>query len=171
MYEAQQIKSALTMKQVAEFYGFVVNRQNLAVCPFHNDSKPSLHIYDGQRGFHCFACGAGGDVIDFVSKLYNLKFRAALAKLNSDFNLGLNLAGGGKTDSRAILAYKAKQRLKQAKIDRRSKELDRLAAADRQAHKFKKAFMPNSTAADFNDNFVKAVNAINQIELEWQRWW
>ena len=163
MYEAQQIKSALTMRQVAEFYGFVVNRQNLAVCP--------LHIYDGQRGFHCFACGAGGDVIDFVSKLFNLKFKEALAKLNSDFNLGLNLSGGGKTDTKAILAYKAKQRLKQAKIDRRSKVLDRLAAADRQTYKMKKAFMPDGPAADFNDDFVKAVNAINQIELEWERWW
>lgn len=91
MYEAQQIKSALTMKQVAEFYGFRVNRQNLTVCPFHNDSKPSLHIYDGQRGWHCFACGTGGDIIDFVSKLFNLKFKDTIHKINDDFNLGLNL--------------------------------------------------------------------------------
>lgn len=171
MYEAQQIKATLTMAEVARFYGFEINRQSLMVCPFHNDNKPSLRVYDGQRGWHCFACGEGGDIIDFVSRLYNLKFRDALAKLNSDFNIGLNLADGSKTDTRAILAYKAKQRLKQARIDRRDKELDRLAAADRQAHKMKKAFMPDGPAADFNDDFVRAVNAINTIELEWQRWW
>lgn len=91
MYEAQQIKSILTMKQVAEFYGFEVNRQNLTVCPFHSDSKPSLHIYDGTRGWHCFSCGTGGDIIDFVSKLFNLKFKDTVRKINDDFNLGLDL--------------------------------------------------------------------------------
>jgi len=170
MYEAQQIKAALTMRQVVEFYGFVVNRQNLTVCPFHNDAKPSMHIYDGARGWHCFACGTGGDIIDFVSKFFNLNFRDALAKLNNDFNLGLNLADGGKTDTRAIMQYKAKQRLKQAKCEADSKALDRLAAEDRNAHKIAKAFEPSDIGAEFPDNFIKAINRINEIEIERERW-
>lgn len=91
MYEAQQIKATLTMAEVARFYGFEINRQSLMVCPFHNDNKPSLRVYDGQRGWHCFSCGTGGDIIDFVRKLYSLDFKQALAKLNDDFRLGMDL--------------------------------------------------------------------------------
>ena len=37
----------------------------LAVCPFHNDTKPSLSIVDDKNFYHCFACGAHGDIIKF----------------------------------------------------------------------------------------------------------
>lgn len=38
----------------------------LACCPFHQDRSPSFTIFDGDRRFKCFGCGASGDVIDFV---------------------------------------------------------------------------------------------------------
>lgn len=86
---ADSIKSSVSMRDVAERYGLTVNRMHKAVCPFHNDTKPSMHIYDGKRGWYCFVCNQGGDVIDFVSKLFNLDFQKSCEKLNDDFDLHL----------------------------------------------------------------------------------
>jgi len=51
------------------------------VCPFHGDTRPSLIVYPANRSYYCFGCGAGGDVIDFVSRLHRVDFREAVALL------------------------------------------------------------------------------------------
>ncbi|MCK6563607.1 MAG: CHC2 zinc finger domain-containing protein [Dehalococcoidia bacterium] len=53
----------------------------VGVCPFHGDTRPSLVVYPAQRSYYCFGCGAGGDVIDFVSRLHRVDFREAVALL------------------------------------------------------------------------------------------
>ena len=91
MREAETIRRLLTARQVAEFYGFHADRAGNISCPFHRgDRTPSLKLYDGEGGFHCFGCGAHGSVIDFVMKLFDLNFRQAVMRLDSDFNLGLS---------------------------------------------------------------------------------
>lgn len=53
--------------------GRVPNRAGKLCCPFHDDSTPSLQVYDDpQRGWVCFGCGKGGTVIDFGAALYGL---------------------------------------------------------------------------------------------------
>lgn len=47
-------------------------RNYLAVCPFHNDSNPSLTINDEKRCFTCFACGETGNAITFVEKFKHI---------------------------------------------------------------------------------------------------
>jgi DNA primase len=41
-------------------------------CPFHADRSPSFTIYSGGQRFQCFGCGASGDVLDYVARLYGL---------------------------------------------------------------------------------------------------
>lgn len=53
----------------------------VSVCPFHGDTRPSLVVYPANRSYYCFGCGAGGDVIDFVSRLHRVDFREAIALL------------------------------------------------------------------------------------------
>ena len=55
-----------------------VGDKRLALCPFHPDTIPSLTIYPAGKGYHCFACGAHGDIIDFVMKTQNLDFISAV---------------------------------------------------------------------------------------------
>jgi DNA primase len=51
------------------------------LCPFHQEKTPSFHV-DPERGlFHCFGCGAGGDLFDFVMRTANLGFAEAVAEL------------------------------------------------------------------------------------------
>lgn len=53
-------------------------KRSWAICPFHQETKPSLCCYDDGKGWHCFGCGAGGDAISLVMKLYGLKFKEAV---------------------------------------------------------------------------------------------
>lgn len=58
-------------------------REFVSLCPFHNDSKPSLSIVDDKGFYHCFACGAHGDVIKFLTETEGLKFMEAVEQLAS----------------------------------------------------------------------------------------
>jgi hypothetical protein len=53
-------------------------------CPFHNEKTPSLAVDEAKQLYHCHGCGAGGDVIRFVEKHYNMTFNAALDFLGAD---------------------------------------------------------------------------------------
>ncbi|WP_411555581.1 CHC2 zinc finger domain-containing protein [Nitrosospira sp. Is2] len=53
-----------------------------ALCPFHNDTKPSLRVCLVNGAFKCMACGvSGGDVLDFHRKRYRLSFPEAAKQL------------------------------------------------------------------------------------------
>lgn len=52
-------------------------------CPLHDERTASLHVYPQTNTFHCFGCGAGGDVITFVEKAENLTFGQALEALEN----------------------------------------------------------------------------------------
>ena len=59
------LKQRLTCREVAPRYGLKVNTSGMALCPFHDEHSPSLKL---SRGFHCFGCGAQGDVITFAKQ-------------------------------------------------------------------------------------------------------
>ena len=79
------VKYSVSCREVAERYGVEVNHYGMSLCPFHNDRRPSLYVADDH--YHCFACGEHGDVIDFVSKLFQLSLYDAAQKLAADFHL------------------------------------------------------------------------------------
>ena len=81
----ETIKAAISVKQAAKHYGLKVNRNGMACCPFHNDRHPSLKLNEDY--FFCFGCGAKGDVIDLVARLFGLTNLQAAQQLASDFGL------------------------------------------------------------------------------------
>ena len=80
-----QVKMAVSVKEAAEYYGLEVNRGNMVCCPFHNDRTPSMKLNEDY--FYCFGCGATGDVIDLVARLFNLSSYDAAKKLAYDFGI------------------------------------------------------------------------------------
>ncbi len=56
-------------------------REWKACCPIHADRSPSFTIYAGDQRWHCFGCGDGGDVLDFVRKVHGVGLRDAAAML------------------------------------------------------------------------------------------
>ena len=92
----EAVKQSVTTRQAAEYYGIHVGRNGMACCPFHNDKTPSMKL---DRRYHCFGCGADGDVIDFAAALYGLGKKEAAVQLAQDFGLSyedLETAGKGK---------------------------------------------------------------------------
>ena len=81
----ETVKSAVTVKQAAEYYGCKVNRGDMICCPFHDDRHPSMKL--NRDYFYCFGCGATGDVIDFVARLFGLSSYVAAKKLAYDFGI------------------------------------------------------------------------------------
>ena len=56
-------------------------REYQACCPFHNEKTPSFTVSPGKQFYHCFGCGAGGNVIGFLMKVDGLTFPEAVKTL------------------------------------------------------------------------------------------
>ena len=90
-----QLKLDIKQRAISDVIGHYLpltrrGSQTLALCPFHQDSKPSLNVNDQRGMFMCFACNTGGDHITFVEKYKNLSFKESLEEiagiLNFDFD-------------------------------------------------------------------------------------
>lgn len=77
----------IPMRDVVGRYGFRITRSGFIHCPFHQGDKgASLKIY--ERDWHCHACGAHGDQIDFVRRMDNLSFKEAFMVLGGTYEDG-----------------------------------------------------------------------------------
>ena len=65
----------------------------MACCPFHKDRHPSMKA---DKMYHCFACGVGGDAIDFTAKLFGISQYEAAKKLVEDFGLDIKVEDRNK---------------------------------------------------------------------------
>ena len=85
IYPSKKNGSGITPEMIEQAKNFPfeelikIERGNFAICPFHNDTHPSL--YCKNNFYYCFSCGANGDVIDFIMKTEDLTFPEAVRKL------------------------------------------------------------------------------------------
>lgn len=63
--------------------------EHLGLCPFHNEKTPSFTVNEDKGFFHCFGCGAHGDVIGFVMRTENLSFPETVEILAGEAGLAL----------------------------------------------------------------------------------
>ncbi|MDA8085849.1 MAG: DNA primase [Nitrospiraceae bacterium] len=79
----ERLKSRLDIVEVLSGYISLkrAGRNYKAVCPFHNEKTPSFVVSPDKQVFHCFGCGAGGDVVGFVMKYESLGFTEAVRGL------------------------------------------------------------------------------------------
>ena len=81
----ETVKATISVRQAAEYYGLKLSRNQMVNCPFHDDRSPSMKLNEDY--FYCFGCGAKGDVIDFVAKLFDLTSLQGAQKLAYDFGI------------------------------------------------------------------------------------
>jgi DNA primase len=65
----QHVRDTVTLSSVVEQYTELSKSGSsgyMARCPFHDDKNPSMGVTDSKGLYHCFSCGASGDVIKFV---------------------------------------------------------------------------------------------------------
>jgi len=116
-------------------------REYVCLCPFHDDHNPSMCVVPAKQIFHCFVCGAGGDVFRFVMRYHTMDFREALVYLAQRANIDLTPArAGSRNDAgrggvsksglidansvaqgffRAVLSHESHGRAARALIERR----------------------------------------------------
>src|SRR6516165_9183461 len=84
---ATQTDALTTVKQQADIVRVVgeyvklrkSGAQNFqGLCPFHSEKTPSFSVHAMRQFFHCFGCGASGDVFAFVQKIENITFPEAV---------------------------------------------------------------------------------------------
>lgn len=82
-------------------------KEFVGLCPFHNDTRPSMSVSPTKQIFKCWSCGAGGDVIKFVQLSERTDFRGALEILARRAGIELRQTGpadgGGPQVDRASL--------------------------------------------------------------------
>ena len=83
----ERIKAEVSLLEWVKGQGYELKQQGkdyAVLCPFHEEKTPSMMISPSKNLFHCFGCGAGGNVIDWVMKTENLDFRPAVEKILAD---------------------------------------------------------------------------------------
>ncbi|MCK5391150.1 MAG: DNA primase [Deltaproteobacteria bacterium] len=87
----KEIKGRLSIINLVESYTSVkkTGKGYVGLCPFHDDSNPSMHVDEEKGLFHCFSCGAGGDIFGFYMRYNNLTFPEAFSELakKADVNI------------------------------------------------------------------------------------
>lgn len=93
-YDVGDLLAKIPLEDVVQRLGMVAERRGAltqALCPFHQDTRPSLNLYpaDGATTahYHCFACGAHGNAIELVKKVLGLEFLPALQWLAQQFGI------------------------------------------------------------------------------------
>ena len=85
MIDYQKLKEKVSVRDYAESIGYEISGNGMIRCPFHNDRTPSMKIDESH--YHCFGCGAHGDVIGFVAELYGISNCAAAKRIMDEFGL------------------------------------------------------------------------------------
>ncbi len=76
------------------------------LCPFHSEKSPSFSVSPNKQIFHCFGCGAGGNVIHFLSKIENIGFKETLEILARNAGITLPTLDNGVEDKMQKLKSK-----------------------------------------------------------------
>lgn len=167
---ADQVKSLVTMDQVARRYGFEPTRAGFIKCPFHHERTGSLKIYPGHKGWHCFGCGKGGSIIDFVMELYGVNFAQAVVRLNADFGLGLTWERPSPSERAEVI----QERRMAAERARRMQEKYRALAREHLYwHEAAVLFAPSQEAWEagaIHPLYVEAMRRLPKLEWEIEEW-
>lgn len=115
-YYARLIAERLSCRDCFESYGFEVNRHGYTACPFHSEKTPSLKVWPDH--WKCFGCGAHGDNITLVQKLFSLGFADAIKKLNADFGLGIDIGDASLSDVKRFKKEQTERRKKQIEAEK-----------------------------------------------------
>ncbi|MBD3414648.1 MAG: DNA primase [Candidatus Aminicenantes bacterium] len=91
MDAVDQIKQVASIIEIASQYTSLKKRGRrfVGLCPFHSEKTPSFTIDEDRQLFHCFGCGAGGDLFTLVMEKENLSFPESVRYLAEKYNVEL----------------------------------------------------------------------------------
>ena len=116
---SEELKQATSMRDVLDRYGVKVGRNGMCCCPIHGERHASMKVY--PDGFKCFACGAGGDIFDFVEAMENVDFKTAFGILGGTYDKNINKAT--RTTRNVKFGRQKAERQRQEKADKEFRKL------------------------------------------------
>ena len=152
----ETVKAAVTPRMAAERYGLPIQQGGMVCCPFHADRTPSMKLNEDY--FYCFGCGATGDVIDLVARLFNLSSHGAAKKLAYDFGIDPD-----KPPAAAALQrpkYPLAKAFQKEELHCQRVLCDYLHLLE----KWKVQYAPKSPDDTIDDRFVEACQMLDYIE-------
>ncbi|MAT70911.1 MAG: DNA primase [Planctomycetaceae bacterium] len=93
----EQVRQAIDIVDLVGGY-IALRRQGrnfVGLCPWHDDSKPSLQVNQQRQSFKCWVCDIGGDIFSFIMKAEGVEFREALEMLAERAGVQLRQSPGG----------------------------------------------------------------------------
>lgn len=161
-YITEQIKTSVPLPEAIEMYTgerFIKNKMR---CPLHSEKTASFRIYPNNT-FFCFGCGASGDIIRFVQLYFDIDFKAAVMRLDCDYNLGLTRVPTF-SERRRQLHEAAKRKAEQERRRQSGHEanvkyweaFDRVLAYEQTI----KTFCPRSSDEEPHSLFIKALQSV-----------
>ena len=155
-FDTKKICETNSLFEWLDRYGIEIDKKGFSCCPFHSEKTASFRVYkDGT--FHCFGCGAHGDVITFVMKMQNLSFQDACKVLDRDITY---------SEQRAI--ERAKRKAAQKANDRKASTIKYWNAFDRWKHNedIIELFKPSGPDDVPNALFLNAIEQRALLEHE-----
>jgi len=95
----EQVREAIDIVDLVGKY-VQLRRQGrifVGLCPWHDDTRPSLQVNPERQSFKCWVCDIGGDIFSFVMKMEGVEFREALAMLADQAGIALKPRGRAPT--------------------------------------------------------------------------
>ena len=69
-------------------------KEYVGICPFHDDSKPSMSVIPGKQFYYCFSCGAGGNAIKFLMEFQRQSFSDVVLELAKKYQVPIDTVDG-----------------------------------------------------------------------------
>jgi len=123
-------------------------KEFVGVCPFHDDSNPSMYVSPAKQIYKCFACGAGGDAFSFVMDYHKMSFPEAMKYLAERAGIELPKFGGGPADD-----AKANQRESMRGANERAVRFFQARLADERTGKIARDYL---TQRGISDEMIEA---------------
>ena len=100
----QQIKQSLDIADIISDYVQLKKqgRNYFGLCPFHGENTPSFSVSADKQIYHCFGCGAGGNMFSFLMEIEGISFQEAVGKLAERAGVAINLPAKEQTPTSAV---------------------------------------------------------------------
>ena len=174
----ETVRENIKVPDAAQFYGISDrNGYGNVRCIFHADNTPSMKLYDDH--FHCFGCGAHGDVTDLTAQIYGLSKIEAARKLCSDFGISLEAphpcgvwADTSKHPAFGISEYTvspAPKKCRPLMTEREKIQLafDVLTDYCAMLREFRTLYAPHDESAEADPRFIESLHRLNLAEYLW----
>lgn len=152
-----EIKRTYSMREIVERYGVRVNRDGMCCCPIHGEKRASMKVY--KDSFHCFACGANGDVFTFIQKMDGCDFKTAFYQLGGEYEK--------PTKASRVALYNA-QKAKEKRQREEQKRKAEIAKNNTVIHASRELFKQSEPLSDdwwyYMDIYTTAV----QKDIRWE---